>query len=342
MFGDPEGNKIAEPEDEMLHKACAIARYTNNDLAYLKKRFTKYDKDGSGSLDMDEFYSLFGSKRSPFGDGIFNLVNLDGDGDFLSFSEFVTVVTTYCLFGPNEIIRFAFNVVDEDKSGFASFEELDNLATWLHKDGPANLNTAIEKIKTTYDQGDQNVSFESFKKVQKEYPFLFFPAFKLQEDMMVRVFGKRWWQKKQRELGMVKDGDEKGKKGDADSRSLLSRMFPSLFPHKDKGDGNDDAQHKGQIGPKLPPPGPETLAYQDFLVEVSKVSEHIELERKDRVKKAKDNKKKAAAKELALKQARIQRRRERMLSKDMMDPNGPPLLLTHQPRSVVSIYNKNE
>jgi len=150
---------------------------------------------------------------------------LDGDGEFLSFSEFVSVVSTFCLFGPEEIIRFAFNCVDEDKSGFVSLEELDNLAGWLHDGGPSNLNTAIACIRVRvvrhsrgwvcerrgdyychvrshvacapvpqdkYDQGDGQIAFEHFKQINREFPFILHPAFHLQEEMQRAVLGQTW------------------------------------------------------------------------------------------------------------------------------------------------------
>jgi len=306
----------------------------------LRKLFASNDKDNSGSLDIDEFYEMFSATKNPFGDALFRLVNLDGDGEFLSFSEFVQVVTTYCLFGPNEILRFAFSVVDEDQSGFVSLEELDNLASWLHKGGPANLNTAILKIKEKYDKGDGNLSFETFKKIYREFPFIFYPAFRLQEGMMQTVFGQKWWDKKRKELDMVKEDEA------PTEPSILSVYFPSIFPPKiaSKEDTSQSAEKEEYVvfggGVTLPPPGPELRAYRESMNDVAVIEEQMEITRKSRIKKSRDSKRAAEEKALKLKKERMQKRRARMLSAELLDPNSPPLLLTHQPASVVRLFGK--
>ena len=351
LFGPGPGDLPATAEDEILQRACANVQYTVNDMAKLRAIFAKHDADNSGSLDIDEFYALFEAKKNPFGDALFKMVDLDGDGEFLSFSEFVSVVSTYCLFGPPEVLRFAFNAVDEDLSGFISFEELDNLAAWLHAGGPSNLNTAIAKIKEKYDQGDGQISFESFKKIYREFPFLIHPAFALQENMMARVLGMSWWKRKQRQLGMVKeDGDER-KRGD-DEPTLLQTLLPSIFPHKKKltpeeieaeriAKEAEEREIRTNYGKSraLPPPGPEMLAYQNFAVEVAAVDRAMEAQRKARKKKAARQKVEAAAEELRLKKERTKKRRARMLSADLRDPDGEPLFLLHQPASVEKLFH---
>lgn len=296
----------------------------------------------------DEFYGLFDAKKNPFGDALFKLVELDGDNEFLSFSEFVQVVSTFCLFGPEEVLRFAFNVVDEDHSGFVSLEELDNLASWLHEGGPANLNTAILRIKEKYDQGDGQFSFQTFKTMHREFPFLLHPAFALQEHMMAVVMGKRWWERKQRELGMMKDGDETTKAKETQGPTMLQTFLPSIFPYKppetkpEGAEGGEEAEdmRRSAYGRKaaLPPPGPEALAYADFQEEVKLVDAHMEGERKARRRKAVQEKVAAAAKELQRKKERTAKRRSRMLTSELMDPLGEPMLLVYQPASVVRVF----
>jgi Ca2+-binding EF-hand superfamily protein len=324
----------------------------------LRKLFAANDKDSSGSLDIDEFYEMFHSTKTPFGDSLFNLVDLDGNGEFLTFSEFVQVVTTFCLFGPNEVLRFAFNVVDVDKSGFISLAELDMLAGWLHKGGPANLNTAIEKIKEKYDKGDGNLSFETFKKIYREFPFLLFPAFQLQDNMMHVVFGQKWWDKKRKQLDMVKvdeipDGPSLLTTATTVFKGLfpataasISDKLPSIFKNGFYGGGDDDGHHAlGKFGDygggiKLPPAGPELIAHREFMAKVAEQEEEMEYERKMRMRQVREAKRVEEDRQLQLKRERMKKRRQRMLSAELLDPNAPALLLTHQPASVVKLFGK--
>jgi Ca2+-binding EF-hand superfamily protein len=345
MMMNSNSNRPATAEDELLQKACAKVHYTAGDMDKLRAMFAKNDEDNSGSLDIDEFYQLFATKKSAFGDALFRLCELDGSCDFLSFSEFVSVVSTYCLFGPVEILRFAFNVVDEDNSGFVSLKELDGLASWLHEDGPANLNTAIARIRQDYDKGDGQISFESFQKINRQFPFLFHPAFALQETMMRRVLGQRWWDRKRKELKMVKNDDEETKL--PEGPGVFNRMFPSIFPYKKPLSPEEEAalaakeaaeNAKWGRGASLPSPGPELLAYREFVGEVEAVDNQMELERKERRRKAASEKRQKADYELKLKRERTSKRRSRMLPPDMMDPYGQPIQLSHQPSSVVPLF----
>ena len=53
-------------------------RYTVNDMSKLKALFQKHDADNSGTLDIDEFYNLFETKKNPFGDALFRMVTIVG------------------------------------------------------------------------------------------------------------------------------------------------------------------------------------------------------------------------------------------------------------------------
>lgn len=220
MFNGGVGKRPATAEDELLQKSVNRAALTHDDMQALRALFQKKDSDKSGTLDIEEFYALFSAKKSPFGDALFRLVDVGGDGDFLSFSEFVEVITTYCLFSASEILQFAFKVVDTDGSGYCSLAELDTLATFLHKDGPANLNTALARIQAKYDKGDGELSFESFVRIHREFPFLLHPAFELQEYMMDCVLGRRWWNKKKR---VIENSEQKTKIEMIVRLSLISR-----------------------------------------------------------------------------------------------------------------------
>mmetsp|Transcript_45005 Transcript_45005/g.90896 ORF Transcript_45005/g.90896 Transcript_45005/m.90896 type:complete len:340 (+) Transcript_45005:144-1163(+) len=333
-------NRPATADDVLLQKACAKVRYTAGDMTKLRAVFAKFDGDRSGSLDIDEFYQIFSAKKSTFGDSLFTLCELDGDGEFLSFSEFVSVVSTYCLFGTMEILRFAFNSVDLKHMGFISIEELDILAAALHVESTSNLNKALARIRLNYDHGDGKISFESFHKINREFPFLLHPAFALQETMMRKVLGQSWWDRKRKELNMIKnDGDEP-----SETPNVMQRMFPSIFPFKPPQTPGElaaaaaEENAKFGLAASLPPPGPELLAYREFAEEVAAVDNQMELERKERRRKASSEKKQKEASDLRLKRERTSKRRARMLPPDLMDPYGQPLQLVHQPSSVVPLF----
>lgn len=335
----------ATAEDELLQRSVTRARITHTEMHSLRNVFQKKDRDKSGSLDMDEFYNLFGAQKSPFGDALFRLVDVGGDGDFLSFSEFVEIVTTYCLFGPKDILRFAFSVVDEDGSGFVSLSELDKLASFLHKAGPSNLNTALARIQAKWDKGDGEFSYETFLEIHREFPFLLHPAFQLQEFMMDAVWGRKVWLRKKKELGLVKEdnGDPGGMQPAFGFSRLFHMAFPSLITlkrvkEKDEStrgaDGGD--AFSGSAMDALPPPGPELLSHKMFCEQVQSESTRLEVERGERKRKAAAVKNERKAEELRLLRERRRTRRQRALT--TLADATTPMQLAHQPRPVESIF----
>lgn len=51
--------------------------------------------------------------RSPFSDALFHLVDIE-ETNVLSFSNFIQILGTYCMFSKDDILRFAFMAFDEN------------------------------------------------------------------------------------------------------------------------------------------------------------------------------------------------------------------------------------
>ena len=49
--------------------------------------FVEIDRDGTGVVDLDEFYRYFELERSPFADRVFGIMDEDASGD-ITFREF--------------------------------------------------------------------------------------------------------------------------------------------------------------------------------------------------------------------------------------------------------------
>ena len=91
-------------------------------------------------MDVSEFYKLVGEKQSIFGDSIFELIDIDNSGT-LDFSEFVTAVGTFCMFGKIDLLKFCFYIFDKDKNGYIEEDELHCLIDVLQGDGGGYSNT---------------------------------------------------------------------------------------------------------------------------------------------------------------------------------------------------------
>ena len=132
-----------------------------------------------------------------FGDSIFELIDID-DNNQLDFSEFMTVVSTYCMFGREDVRKFCFYIFDKDKNGYIEADELAALIDLLHDNMlNGNAKTAMEKFDKN---GDGKIDFGEFTTMDKEFPMLLYPAYELQNKMMAATLGRKWWMDKQREL----------------------------------------------------------------------------------------------------------------------------------------------
>ena len=172
-------------------------------LRMLWAKFRKYDKDKSGAIDMDEFYALIHEKRCIFGDSIFELIDIDNNGT-LDFSEFVQATATYCMFGPEDVRKFCFYIFDKDKNGYIESDELTALIDMLHDNKlSGNCKIAMDKFDTNRDG---KIDFGEFTYMDKAFPMLLFPAFRMQKNLMEHTVGKKFWEGRR---AMLAEGREK-------------------------------------------------------------------------------------------------------------------------------------
>ena len=190
------GNKVPVP-DERMQKTIDMLKLEKTHIRSLFKRFRSHDKDRSGTIDIDEFYHMINEPRTVFGDSLFELVDIDNNGT-LDFSEFVQTLSTYCMFGREDVLKYCFFVFDKDKNGYIEQDELHALIEMLWANKPnSNCKIAMEKFDTNKDG---KIDFAEFNSMNTQYPQLLFPAYRMQENMMENTLGMVWWKKKKESL----------------------------------------------------------------------------------------------------------------------------------------------
>ena len=160
------------------------------DCAILHSIFLKADTDNSGAIEMDEFFEMLGCKRDLFGDYLFQLIDVDNDGA-LDFEEFVLGVVTYCGFAHEDVLKFIFYIFDPDKNGFIEEDELVWMCKMLRLMNP-DLRSMVkmDKILERFDTDkDGRLDFAEFVELDRQFPKLTFPAFKLQNLFMSSTLG---------------------------------------------------------------------------------------------------------------------------------------------------------
>lgn len=108
----------------------------------------------------------------------------------------------YCLFEPQEILRFCFYIFDRDKNGYIMKEELELMLRVLYHIVPpdnfsGNTRNALELLDFN---DDDKVDWQELNRFHVLFPALFYPAFRIQQTMITQTMGQRWWDRKKRYL----------------------------------------------------------------------------------------------------------------------------------------------
>lgn len=161
-------------------------------LRKLKKKFDNVDIDHSGIIDSKEFFRMLNEEKCAFTDSLFSFIDLDNSGT-ITFDEFVRVCATYCMFTREEILQFWFDCYDEDGSGAIDEDEFVELCKAVNNKSPmfpGNFSNAL----TMFDSNDDGlIDFKEFVELDKRFPLVLYPAFRLQGTMQKMTLGERAW-----------------------------------------------------------------------------------------------------------------------------------------------------
>ena len=161
-------------EDCMLRKIFGKLQLDQAVGKKFYKVFRSMDKDKSGSIDIDEFFTKFNIDYSQFSKRVFEVVDVSGDGD-LDFGEFFIGLYNYCSYDKSQIARFAFNLFDVDKSGEIEKQEVRLLVKMMF--GRHAPDEETEKIIRILDKDkDGKLSLTEFLEIQSKIGTVMKPA----------------------------------------------------------------------------------------------------------------------------------------------------------------------
>lgn len=180
--------------DPRAIEAAEALQLEQKHLRKLRTKFDEIDIDGSGSIDIDEFLESLGEQRSPFTEKVFRSIDLNGSGS-IEFEEYVRILATYCMFTKDEILRFCFECFDKDGSNAIDENEFMQLCMVINNASPmfpGNFKKALEQ----FDVNDDGlIDYSEFCELERRYPIILFPAFRLQDSLQKGSLGESTWLK---------------------------------------------------------------------------------------------------------------------------------------------------
>jgi serine/threonine-protein phosphatase 2B regulatory subunit len=145
-----------------------MSNFTEKELKRLHRRFKKLDKDGSGTLTLDEFMSIPELAVNPLLERVVAIFDTNKDNQ-VEFKEFISGLSIFSDKGNKEgKLKFAFQVYDIDGDGYISNGELFQVLKMMvgNNLNDVQLQQIVDKTILEGDlDKDGKISFEEFKKM---------------------------------------------------------------------------------------------------------------------------------------------------------------------------------
>ena len=158
--------KMGQQGSQLLSDIEATSNFNAKEIQRLKKRFMKLDRDGSGSIDKDEFLQIPQIANNPLALRLIAIFDEDGGGT-VDFQEFVAGLSAFSNQGSREEkLRFAFKVYDMDRDGLISNGELFLVLKMMVGNNlkDQQLQQIVDKTIMEADtNGDGKLDFEEFQ-----------------------------------------------------------------------------------------------------------------------------------------------------------------------------------
>lgn len=170
---------------------------SDQDAKRLYRVFEKVDTDLEGGISLDEFFDFFDLEFSTFAQRAFAIMDVDkssGGKNSLDFGEFLAGVFNYCTMQHNVLVKFAFDLFDNDNSGTIDKKEIKDLILMVY--GKKKLDENLAKFLKRYDKdGGGTIDLNEWRESEKRNRTMLFPAFELQKQMRDCVLGESYWLK---------------------------------------------------------------------------------------------------------------------------------------------------
>ncbi|KAH8093405.1 hypothetical protein JL720_4537 [Aureococcus anophagefferens] len=192
------------PDDPILvqREKGLKARLEKSELERWMDHFTAMDTEHIGGISPKQVLEYLGFRDTRFMYAAFALLGEPADGTLMDFGETVKCIGSFCFFGKDELLHFAYSIFDSDDNGYITHDEFLLLLSDLHAaTNRGRTNRALREIEL-FDDG--KLTYEEFLETDKNFPNLFYPLFEAQNLMRQKFFGTRYWTRKLQKYTKIK------------------------------------------------------------------------------------------------------------------------------------------
>jgi Ca2+-binding EF-hand superfamily protein len=103
-MGNSSSNVTLPDSTPSLVKAVTIFHLTKSDCQRFCLIWNKIDPGHVGKASLEMIFGYFGYQRTPFTDGLLDLIEVNHNGH-IDFGQFVLLISTYCMLEEKDILR---------------------------------------------------------------------------------------------------------------------------------------------------------------------------------------------------------------------------------------------
>eukprot|EP00457_Paulinella_chromatophora_P020612 gb/GEZN01022700.1/.p1 GENE.gb/GEZN01022700.1/~~gb/GEZN01022700.1/.p1 ORF type:complete len:176 (+),score=45.33 gb/GEZN01022700.1/:29-556(+) len=163
------GAGISQEDMAQAQKQCS---FSEDELKRLFKKFKKLDKDGNGSLSIEEFMNIPELEHNPLVRRVVETFDDDKSGE-VDFMEFIKALSVFATMEAKleEKFKFTFRIYDVDGDGFISNADLYKVLKAMV--GSNLSDTQLQQlVDRTIIKGDKDkdgkLNYSEFKEMVKD------------------------------------------------------------------------------------------------------------------------------------------------------------------------------
>mmetsp|Transcript_15226 Transcript_15226/g.52795 ORF Transcript_15226/g.52795 Transcript_15226/m.52795 type:complete len:1495 (+) Transcript_15226:68-4552(+) len=212
-------------KEDPLKYAIEFMAITQSELERWMDHFTAMDTEHIGGISPKQVLEYLGFRDTRFMYAAFALLGEPADGTLMDFGETVKCIGSFCFFGKDELLHFAYSIFDSDDNGYITHDEFLLLLSDLHAaTNRGRTNRALREIEL-FDDG--KLTYEEFLETDKNFPNLFYPLFEAQNLMRQKFFGTRYWTRKLQKYTKIKAQLREERQNNTDKMAAADAWFES-------------------------------------------------------------------------------------------------------------------